>query len=148
MFWWEGCHPLGRKKQSPRSLRSLADGVHWLSIWMGRDPDSHHFLQLVSTKVHAYMLSRFSCVWLFVTLWTVPRQAPLSMGFSRQTYWSVLPCPPPGDLPNPGITPSSLTSPALAGRLFTTSTTWEALPFICSLINHEFPSVWLAMVCM
>uniref|UniRef100_G3N0Q5 LY6/PLAUR domain containing 6 n=1 Tax=Bos taurus TaxID=9913 RepID=G3N0Q5_BOVIN len=45
---------------------------------------------------------------------TVAQQAPLSMGFSRQEYWSGLPCPPPGDLPDPGIEPESLTSPALA----------------------------------
>ena len=44
-----------------------------------------------------------SCIQLFVTLWTVVGQAPLSMGFSRQEYWSRLPCPFPGDLPNPGI---------------------------------------------
>ena len=49
------------------------------------------------------VLSCFSCVRLFVTPWTVARQAPLSMGFSRQEYWSELPGPPPGDLPNPGI---------------------------------------------
>ena len=61
------------------------------------------------------------------TLWTVALQAPLSMGFSWQEYWSGLPCPPPGDLPNPGIEPTSLMSPALAGGFFTTSTTWEAL---------------------
>ena len=66
---------------------------------------------------------------LFVTLWTVAHQAPLSMGFSRQEYWSGLLCPPPGDLPDPGIEPTSLTSPALAGRFFTTSPTWEA-PYI------------------
>ena len=48
-----------------------------------------------------------SHVWFFVTLWTVACQAPLSMGFSRQEYWSGLPCLPPGDLPNPGITPRS-----------------------------------------
>ena len=53
-------------------------------------------------------------------------QAPLSMGFSRQEYWTGLPCPPPGDLPNTGIKPRSLTSPALAGRFFTTSATGEA----------------------
>ena len=57
-------------------------------------------------------------VWLFVTLWTVARQAPLSLGFSRQEYWSGLPSPPPGDLMDPGIKPSSFTSPALAGRFF------------------------------
>ena len=61
-----------------------------------------------------------------LTLWTVARQAPLSMGFSRQEYWSWLPCPPPGDLPNPGIEPVSLTSLALAGKFFTTSAAWEA----------------------
>ena len=52
--------------------------------------------------------------------------APLSMGFSRQEYWSGLPCLPPEDLPDPGIEPACLTSPALAGRLFTTGATWEA----------------------
>ena len=57
-------------------------------------------------------------------------QAPLSMGFSRQRYWSGLPCLPPGHLPDPGIKPTSLKSPALAGGFFTTSTTWEALGFM------------------
>ena len=67
-------------------------------------------------------LSHFSPVWLFVMLWTVTNQSPLSMGFSRQEYWSGLPFPSPGDLPSPGIKPTSLISPALAGRFFTTST--------------------------
>ena len=58
-----------------------------------------------------------------MTLWTVACQVPMSMGFSRQKYWSGLPCPPPGDLPDPGIEPASLTSLALASRFFTTSTT-------------------------
>ena len=62
-----------------------------------------------------------------MTPWTVVCQAPLSMGFFRQEYWSRLSCPPPGDLPNPGIEPTSLMSPALAGRFFTTNTPWEAL---------------------
>ena len=53
-------------------------------------------------------------------------QDPLSMGFSRQEYWSGWPFPPPGDLPDPEIQPKSLTSPALAGRFFTTKATWEA----------------------
>ena len=51
--------------------------------------------------------------------WTVAYQAPLSMEFSRQEYWSGLPYPTPGDLPNPGIEPESFVSPALAGRIFT-----------------------------
>ena len=75
-----------------------------------------------NTECYA-VLSHLSCVQLFATLWTVAHQAPLSMGFSRQEYWSGLPCPPPGDLPDPEIEPMSLTSPALAGRFFTTSTT-------------------------
>ena len=54
---------------------------------------------------------------LFVTPWTVALQAPPSMGFSRQEYWSGLPCPPPGDLPDPWIEPAS---PALTGGFFTT----------------------------
>ena len=60
--------------------------------------------------VRAYMLSCFSHIWLFASLWTVACQAPLSMGFSRQGYWSGLPCPPPGDLPDPGIEPASVSS--------------------------------------
>ena len=71
------------------------------------------------------MLSCFRRVRLCVTPWTVAHQPPLSMGFSRQEYWSGLPFPP-GDLPNPGIEPTSLMSPALSGRFFTTRTTWEA----------------------
>ena len=47
------------------------------------------------------------------------------MGFPKQEYWSGLPCSPPGDLPDPGAEPTSLMSPALAGRFFTTSATWE-----------------------
>ena len=61
------------------------------------------------------MLSCFSCAQLSVTLWTIACQAPLSMGFYRQEYWSMLPFPSSGDLPNPGIEPTSLASPALAG---------------------------------
>ena len=57
--------------------------------------------------------------------WTVVHQAPLSMGFFRQKYWSGLPCPSPGDLPDSGIEPTSLSSPALAGGFFTTSTPWN-----------------------
>ena len=64
---------------------------------------------------------------LTATLWTVVHKVPVSMGFFRQEYWSGSPCPLTGDLPDPGVEPVSLTSPALAGRLFTTSTTWEAL---------------------
>ena len=58
-----------------------------------------------------------SNVQLFATPWTLAHQAPVSIGFSQQEYWSGFPFPPPGDLPHPGTEPMS---PALAGRLFTT----------------------------
>ena len=64
--------------------------------------------------------SLLSCVRLFVTPWTVARQAPLSTGFPRQEYWSGLPFPSPGDLSDPGIEPKSLDAPALAGGFSTT----------------------------
>ena len=67
-----------------------------------------------------------SCVQLFTTPWTVADQAPPSMGFSRQEYWTGLSCPPPGDLPNQGIKPTSLMSLALADGFFTISPTWES----------------------
>ena len=63
------------------------------------------------------------------------------MGLSRQEYWSGLPCPPPGDLPNPGIEPMSLTSPALAGVFFTINAIWEVhqdIYIITSVINDVF----------
>ena len=63
--------------------------------------------------VQACIPNRVRCVRLFVTLWTVAHQAPLSMGYSRQEYWSGLPFPPPGDLPNPGIEPMLPAAPAL-----------------------------------
>ena len=69
------------------------------------------------------MLSCFSHVRLFATLWTVACKVPLSMGFSRQEYWSGLPFPSPGDLSNPGIKPESLMSPALVGGFFIASAT-------------------------
>ena len=87
---------------------------------------------LLGENVQKVVLSHCSCVRLFATPWTVVCQAPLSIGFSRQEYWSGLPCPPPGDLPNSGIEPVSLMTPALAGRFFTTSTTWE----ICTKIKE------------
>ena len=65
----------------------------------------------------AQLLSRS---WPFVTPWTIAHQAPQSMKFSRQEYWSGLPCPASRDLPDPGIKPTSLVSPALVGGFFTT----------------------------
>ena len=73
------------------------------------------------------MLNCFSRVLLLTTQWTVARQSPLSMGFSRPEYWSGLPFPLPGDLPDAGIKPGSLMSPALAGRL--------PKHFVCNTVN-------------
>ena len=67
-----------------------------------------------------------SHVRLFATLCTEARQAPLSMEFSRQNYWSGLPCPTPEDLPDPEVETVSLVSPASVARFFTISATWEA----------------------
>ena len=64
--------------------------------------------------------------------------APLFLGFSRQEYWSGLPCPPSGDLPNLETEPTCLMSPALAGVLFTASTTWEAQSVSCSVLSDSF----------
>ena len=75
-----------------------------------------------------------------VAPWTVAHQAPLSMGFPRQGYWSELPFPPPGDLTDIGSEPASLGSPALAGRFFTTDSgakshiSWVAGEFGCSTL--------------
>ena len=70
------------------------------------------------------VLRRFSNVRLFETLCTIAHQSPLSWGFSRQEDWSGLLCPPPQDLPDPGIESTSVVSPALAGGFVTPSATW------------------------
>ena len=77
------------------------------------------------------VLSHFNCVWL----WNPMDCSPWT---DRQEYWSGLPCPPLGDLPNPGMEPKSLMSPALAGRFFSTSATWEVLPHFMGRENVAF----------
>ena len=108
----------------------------------------------VCSCVHARAKSLQLCL-NFSALWTVARQGPPSMKFSRQEYWNGLPCPPQGDLPDPEIEPASLVSPALAGRFFTTSATWETLglasvqfssvaqayPTICDPMNRSTPGL-------
>ena len=83
---------------------------------------------------------RFSRVWLFATLW-FPCQAPLSRGFSRQEYWSGLPCPPPGDLPDSGIEPVSLASSALAGIFFIISV--FKTRSTCQVCNADSLKEWI-----
>ena len=98
------------------------------------------------------MLSCFSHVQLFETLWTVTHQTPLTIEFSRQEYWNGLPCPPPGDVPSTGIKLESLNSLALTGVFFTTSTTWktqcenaaaakslQSCPTLCNPMNCSLP---------
>ena len=119
-------------------------GMRWLTPW----PHLHRSMLLLPSNVistlwtykgdNQYiifdklwyqvvcMLSRFSRVWLSAVPWTVAHWALLSMGFSRKGYWSGLPCPSPGDLPDPGLKHESLMSPALAGGFFITSATWES----------------------
>ena len=93
----------------------------------------------LSSFACACMLSRLSRIRLFVTPWTLTCQAPLSMGFSRQEYWSGLLWPPSGDLSDSGSEPVSPTSPALAGEFFTSWATWEVLyPFILYQVKYIF----------
>jgi len=82
------------------------------------------------------MLSHFSCVQFFPTLWTIAHQAPLSMGSSRQEYWSGLPCSSPGDLLNLGMEPVSLKSLALAGSFFTTRQLGSPV-LLYSVVNYS-----------
>ena len=100
---------------------------HFIFLWLSSTP----FCVCVCICIYIYthvcvcacMLSHFSHVQLFCNPMDYSPQAPLFMEFSRQEYWSGLPCPPPRDRPDPGIKPISLMSPALAGRFFTTSAT-------------------------
>ena len=98
----------------------------------------YHFTVYKSNHyaVHLYLLQCYmsimcvcaqllSCVQIHAAPWTAACQAPLSMEFPRQEYWSGLPFPPPGDLPDSGVEPMSLVSSVLAGGFFTISTTWE-----------------------
>ena len=87
--------------------------------------------------MYACVLSHLSYVRLLATLWTVTHKAPISMGFSRQEHWSWLPCPPLRDFPNPEIKPELLTSPALEGGFFTTSTTYNYVVLLCCRYQHN-----------
>ena len=93
------------------------------NVLICRIPRTEEFGWLWSTVAQYKSLSR---VQLFATPWTIAHQAPLYMEFSRQEYWSGLPFPPLGDLPNPGIKPTSLISAALAGGLFTIESPGES----------------------
>ena len=100
---WVGCHFLLRGISPPRDQTHIpcvsCIGRRILYHWASKEAYIIH-----ERKVKVKLLSR---VWLFATPWTVAYQAPPSMGFSRQEYWSGLPFPTPGDLPDPGIKPGS-----------------------------------------
>ena len=121
-----GLHACGRKEMA------LGVNLVFCLCYITQDYLISHFQIFLIThfshasKTHACMLSRFSCVWLFAILWTLSARLLCPGGFSREKYWSWLPCPPPGNLPNPGVEPASLKSAALAGGFFTTSTPWAA----------------------
>ena len=101
------------------------------------------------------MLNRFSHVQFFATQWIVALQAPLSTGFSRQGYWRGLPCSSPGDLPDPGVKPMSLVSPAWAGSSLPLaplgkpllpisvqfSSVAQSSPTLCNPMNRITPSL-------
>ena len=88
------------------------------------------------------MLSLFSCVRLLVILRTVARQAPLFMGFSRQEYWSGLPCPPSGDLPDLGIEPASPAASTLQADSLLSESQGKIVPTNCSF----FPRIYSLQV--
>ena len=112
------------------------------------------YLKLTTCFPSAH-LSHFGHVRLCATLWTVARQAPLSMGFPRKEYWSVLPCPPPGDLPNPRIKHLSPASPALQAYSLPTSplgipmcvpsvqfsSVAQLCLTLCDPMNHSIPGL-------
>ena len=118
-------HPFSNYLLCTTSMPSTLIGIYRdISVSEIKITPSWH-LYFSRSELHACQVA-FSSVWLFANLWIVACQAPLSMKFFRQVYWSGLPCPPPGDLPNSGTELMSLMSPALAGGFFTTSITWKA----------------------
>ena len=107
--------------------------LHSLLLLLLLLPSSYLFPVVLSCSVmsnslqpHGLLPARLLCPW----------------GFSWQEYWIGLPCPPPGDLPNPGIEPVSLKSHALAGRLFTTGAAWEALMALYQGLKTELVAWW------
>ena len=104
---------------------------------------AHNVCVCVGAHVCTYMLSH---VWLFVTPWAIACQALLAIGFTRQEYWSGLPFPPPGDLPNPGIKPTCLVLSFIGRLIFYDYCHLGSLQHITSANKHsssEWKNVWL-----
>ena len=112
----EAVYTLSKKSSTTKLLPQTWVYTQYLSI---KTPQ----LWTLSVSSCAFVWSCFSHARLFSSLWTTTHQAPLSMGLSRQEYWSMFPSP--GGLPNQGIKPTSLKSPVLAGRFLTTSAPWD-----------------------
>ena len=130
MKWSESCSVVSdslwpQGLYSPWNSPGQNTGVGSLSLlWgifptQGSNPGLLHCRWVLYCLSHKGYCDRYCHVWRFATPWTVGLQTPLSMGISKQDDWSGLPCPPPGDLPNPGIELKSLSSPALSAGFFT-----------------------------
>ena len=111
------CSWIGRWIFNHWATWEAPDHMVTLLLIIGANP----ILFTIPAKLFFSSVQPLSCVWLFVTPWTVAHQAPPSMGFPRQEYWNGLPFPSPGDLPDPGIEPRSQTLKAvscIASRFF------------------------------
>ena len=120
--------------ESPLSRKSVAKKL----LTCGNSRYWHHYVKSVSF-INLCLLSHFSCVWLFATPWTIACQVPLSMRVTKQEYWSGLPLPFPGDLPDQGIEPMSPASPALQGGFFFV---FLFFFFTTELLGKPYTSAW------
>ena len=120
-------------------MSAFSSKVAWHLLYVNYFIYRENQWTLKNSSQRAMLLSVWvlSRVWIFLNPWTIARQSPLSIGISRQEYWSGYPCPPPGDLPHREIEPTSLMSVALAGEFFTTTTTWEAHTTRCLGLNLQ-----------
>ena len=140
---WQVLIPFNIKTKKLTSVQSIELTQISPDIWLHICVCSCvQFCHMYRLTLYMCVLRHFSCVWLFVILWTAAHQASLSMGFSRQEYWSGLPCPPPEDLPDPGIKLTSVTSPALIGGFFTTIAAWENLDWHYYLLIRIFKNIF------
>ena len=114
-FFWKLCQKLPYRDAFQRCL--TIPSTCWLISLTHLISLCYHYLWLFYMHVIVLVLSHLSCIRLFATLGTVASQAPLSMGFSRQEYWSGLPCPPSGDLTDPGIEPAFLMGYCIGRRV-------------------------------
>ena len=134
-YWaWESSPSLEFECSWPLALDTQGANLH-NSVILIRESLSGNYLHL---PIFMLCSSHNPFWWIILSLvYITTHHAPLPMEFSRQEYWSEVPFPTPGDLPNPGIKPASLKSPALAGGFFTASTTWEA-----QLDIYPFEYIW------